>query len=109
MKTNSRELLEPILTTDLSARFEEIASLSQVSQQEKELKSLVDQLPNANRLILSWLMVHFDAVTQNEHHNKLNAQALSVLLAPSLEMSHRLFLSILCFCNNLFADTVLLK
>ncbi|XP_019560513.2 ralA-binding protein 1 [Aedes albopictus] len=109
LKLFLRELPEPILTTDLSTRFEEAASHSQVSQQEQELVSLVEQLPSSNRTLLAWVILHLDAVTQNESHTKMNAQNIAMLLSPTLQMSHRLFVAILCHCNNLFADTELLK
>lgn len=109
LKLFLRELPEPILTTDLSTRFEEAASHSQVSQQEQELVSLVEQLPSCNRTLLSWIILHLDAVTQNESYTKMNAQNIAMLLSPTLQMSHRLFVAILCHCNNLFADTELLK
>lgn len=109
LKLFLRELPEPILTTDLSTRFEEAASHSQVSQQEQELVSLVDQLPSCNRTLLAWVILHLDAITQNESHTKMNAQNIAMLLSPTLQMSHRLFVALLCHCNNLFADTELLK
>ncbi|XP_052865755.1 ralA-binding protein 1 isoform X2 [Anopheles cruzii] len=109
LKMFLRELPEPILTTDLSSRFEEVASHSQVSQQEQELVSLVEQLPSCNRTLLSWMFMHVDAVTQNEDYTKMNAQNIAMLLSPTLQMSHRLFVAILCHCSTLFADTTLHK
>ncbi|XP_058821572.1 ralA-binding protein 1 [Topomyia yanbarensis] len=109
LKLFLRELPEPILTTDLSTRFEEAASHSQVTQQEHELVSLVEQLPSCNRTLLAWTILHIDAVTQNELHTKMNAQNIAMLLSPTLQMSHRLFVGILCHCNHLFGDTKLLK
>uniref|UniRef100_A0A182XVJ2 Uncharacterized protein n=1 Tax=Anopheles stephensi TaxID=30069 RepID=A0A182XVJ2_ANOST len=109
LKMFLRELPEPILTTDLSSRFEEVASHSQVSQQEQELVCLVEQLPSCNRTLLSWMFMHVDAVTQNEDFTKMNAQNIAMLLSPTLQMSHRLFVAILCHCSTLFADTNLHK
>uniref|UniRef100_A0A3F2Z133 Rho-GAP domain-containing protein n=1 Tax=Anopheles minimus TaxID=112268 RepID=A0A3F2Z133_9DIPT len=109
LKMFLRELPEPILTTDLSSRFEEVASHSQVSQQEQELVCLVDQLPSCNRTLLSWMFLHVDAVTQNEDFTKMNAQNIAMLLSPTFQMSHRLFVAVLCHCSTLFADTTLHK
>ncbi|XP_052888497.1 ralA-binding protein 1 isoform X1 [Anopheles moucheti] len=109
LKMFLRELPEPILTTDLSSRFEEVASHSQVSQQEQELVCLVEQLPSCNRTLLSWMFMHVDAVTQNEDFTKMNAQNIAMLLSPTFQMSHRLFVAILCHCSTLFADTSLHK
>lgn len=104
-----RELPEPLLTTDLLPRFEEAASLSQVTEQEEQLITLVHQLPSCNRILISWLILHFDAVTVNEKSNKINAQNLAMLLSPSLQMSHRLLVTLLCHCTNLFDETHLFK
>lgn len=104
-----RELPEPILTTDLSTRFEEAAALSHVTQQQQELMALINLLPSYNRTLLAWTLQHFDAVIQHEKYNKMNAQSLAMLLSPALQMSHRLMVSILCHCSILFEDTVLHK
>lgn len=109
LKLFLKELPEPILTTDLIARFEEVSSHPQVTQQEKELKSLLQQLPNCNKTLLSWILLHFDSVIQNEKQNKMNAQSLAMLLSPPLQMSHRLLVTLLCHCPNLFADVQLKK
>ncbi|KAH8382932.1 hypothetical protein KR009_005844 [Drosophila setifemur] len=109
LKLFLRELPEPVLTTDLVARFEEVASHPRVTEQQEELQQLLEQLPKCNRTLLAWVLLHFDAVIQQERHNKLNAQSLAMLLSPTLQMSHRLMVALLCHCNNLFADIQLIK
>ncbi|KAH8236421.1 hypothetical protein KR026_001433 [Drosophila bipectinata] len=109
LKLFLRELPEPVLTTDLVARFEEVASHPKVTEQEAELQQLLEQLPKCNRTLLAWVLLHFDSVIQQERHNKLNAQSLAMLLSPTLQMSHRLMVALLCHCNNLFADVKLIK
>ncbi|KAH8354246.1 hypothetical protein KR084_004767 [Drosophila pseudotakahashii] len=109
LKLFLRELPEPLLTTDLVARFEEVASHPKVTTQQAELQQLLEQLPKCNRTLLAWVLLHFDAVIQQERHNKLNAQSLAMLLSPTLQMSHRLMVALLCHCNNLFADVQLIK
>ncbi|XP_055847573.1 ralA-binding protein 1 [Episyrphus balteatus] len=109
LKLFLKELPEPILTTDLIARFEEVSSHPQVTQQEKELKTLLHQLPNCNKNLLSWILLHFDSVIQNEKQNKMNAQSLAMLLSPPLQMSHRLLVTLLCHCPSLFAEVELKK
>ncbi|XP_037950783.1 ralA-binding protein 1 [Teleopsis dalmanni] len=109
LKLYLRELPEPILTTDLIARFEEVAAHPQVTKQQEELQQLHNLLPSCNKTLLSWILLHFDAVIQNEMHNKMNAQSLAMLLSPVLQMSHRLLVTLLCHCPNLFADVHLIK
>uniref|UniRef100_A0A336MJG6 CSON013189 protein n=1 Tax=Culicoides sonorensis TaxID=179676 RepID=A0A336MJG6_CULSO len=105
-----KELPEPILTTDLLPRFEEAAALATSTEQEKELKILIDQhLPYCNRILLSWTFLHFDAIINHEKQNKFNPQNLAVVLSPVLQMSHRLFVTLLCYCTDLFSDVELTK
>lgn len=111
LKVFIRELPEPLLTTDLLPKFEEVAtglSASQTAQQQ-ELQSLINQLPGCNRTLLMWLLLHFDAVIQNEKVNKMNIQTLAMLLGPTLQMSHRLLVTILSHCSVLFPDVALTK
>lgn len=83
--------------------------MAQVTQQQDELTALCNQLPGANQTLLAWLTLHFDAVIQYEKSNKMNAQTLAVLLSPTLQMSHRLLVALLCHGSHLFVDTVLEK
>lgn len=103
------ELPEPILTTDLSVRFEEAAAQSLVAQQHADLLRLIRQLPSSNQTLLAWTLCHFDAVIQHEQRNRTNAQSLAVLLSPVLQMSHRLLVCMLCHCSTLFEGVVLAK
>jgi RalA-binding protein 1 len=109
LKTFIQELPEPILTTELITRFEEVSAIPDVSEQSKELEILVEQLPKCNQVLLKWLARHFSAVISNEKSNKLNAQNLAVLLSSALSMSHRLFFTILCHADTLFSDVELTK
>lgn len=109
LKIYLQELPEPILTTELTTRFEEASALPEVAKQAEELESLIDQLPNCNQILLAWLSRHFSCVIDNEKHNKLNAQSLAVLLSPVLQMSHRLMITILCHAETLFVDVELNK
>lgn len=109
LKSYLQDLPEPILTTELTTRFEEASALAEVAEQAVELVSLIEQLPKCNQILLAWLSRHFSNVIDNEKHNKLNAQSLAVLLSPVLQMSHRLMITILCHAETLFADVELHK
>lgn len=109
LKFYLRELPEPILTTDLCTQFEEIATLPQTLQQENHLHEIIGLLPNCNRTLLSWLLLHFTAVIDNEKFNKMSAQTLAMLLSPTLQMSHRLLVVVLAHASTLFGDTTLFK
>lgn len=108
LKAYLQELPEPILTTELITRFEEVSALPDVTEQAKELELLIEQLPKSNQILLAWLTKHFSAVI-NVESNKLNAQSLAVLLSPILQLSHRLMITLLCHAETLFADIQLQK
>lgn len=58
-----RDLGEPIFTSELLVRFEEAGAILNVAMREKHLKILVSNLPEHNRLALSWIIVHLYNVT----------------------------------------------
>lgn len=109
LKTYISELPEPILTTELIARFEEVSASPDVTTQAKEFSLLIDQLPKVNQVLLAWITRHLSAVINQGKSNKLNAQSLAVLLSPILQMSHRLLITLLCHADLLFADVQLEK
>lgn len=109
LKTYISELPEPILTTELIARFEEVSASPDVTEQAKEFSLLIDQLPKVNQVLLAWITRHLSAVINHGKSNKLNAQSLAVLLSPILQMSHRLLITLLCHADLLFADVHLQK
>lgn len=109
LKSFISDLPEPILTTELIARFEEVSASPDVTTQAKEFSLLIDQLPKANQVLLAWTTRHLSAVINHGKSNKLNAQSLAVLLSPILQMSHRLLITLLCHADLLFADVHLQK
>uniref|UniRef100_A0A1I8PVV6 Rho-GAP domain-containing protein n=1 Tax=Stomoxys calcitrans TaxID=35570 RepID=A0A1I8PVV6_STOCA len=109
LKLFLKELPEPVLTTELMARFEEVAAHPKVTKQQEDITQLLEQLPKCNKILLSWILLHFDSVIQNEKSNKMNAQSLAMLLSPPLQMSHRLLVTLLCHCPSLFPDVKLVK
>jgi RalA-binding protein 1 len=109
LRTYISELPEPILTTELTARFEEVSALPEVTTQAKEFSMLIDQLPKVNQVLLAWISRHLSAVINHGKSNKINAQSLAVLLSPILQMSHRLLITLLCHADLLFADVHLEK
>ncbi|XP_031625858.1 ralA-binding protein 1 [Contarinia nasturtii] len=111
LKLFINELPEPLLTTDLLPRFEEVATGQVASQtvQIQELSTLISQLPSCNRTLLMWLLLHFDSIIKNEKANKMNIQTLAMLVGPTLQMSHRLLVTMLSHCSILFPDVILTK
>jgi RalA-binding protein 1 len=56
-------LPEPVLTSELLARFEEAGAEKEVATRESELHNLIMQLPACNRQLLAWLMLHLENIT----------------------------------------------
>jgi len=54
---------EPILTSELLARFEKAGAVKEMVARELELHSLIMQLPACNRQLLAWLMLHLENIT----------------------------------------------
>ena len=67
-----RDLPEPLFTNELLVRFEEAGAILNVATREKHLKILVENLPYYNKLLLSWLLRHFDNIISNVS-NKISA------------------------------------
>jgi len=57
-----RELPEPVVTSELLARFEDAASIKELATREQELAALVSALPPANRTALAWIILHLETV-----------------------------------------------
>ncbi|XP_076240852.1 ral interacting protein [Calliopsis andreniformis] len=105
-----RELPEPVLeNSETISRFEQAASTKDVAQREAQLVLLTQQLPECNKVLLAWVILHLDHVTAREKTTKMNAQTISMTLSPVLQMSHRLLLALLFHCKALFPNVQLTK
>ncbi|XP_053976586.1 ralA-binding protein 1 [Hylaeus volcanicus] len=105
-----RELPEPVLeNSETISRFEQAASTKDVAQREAQLVQLTQQLPECNKVLLAWVILHLDHVTAREKTTKMNAQTVSMTLSPVLQMSHRLLLALLFHCKALFPNVQLTK
>lgn len=59
-----RELPEPVLeSSEMISRFEQAASTKDVAQREVQLIQLTQQLPECNKILLAWVILHLDHVT----------------------------------------------
>ncbi|XP_033220376.1 ralA-binding protein 1 [Belonocnema kinseyi] len=105
-----RELPESVLeTSETISRFEQAASTKEVAQRESQIAELTQQLPECNRVLLAWVILHLDHITLCEKTTKMNAQTIAMTLSPVLQMSHRLLLALLFHCKALFPNTQLSK
>lgn len=130
-----RELPDNILTNEFLPKFDELSSLKDSQQQGDALCGLIRQLPPNNKLLVSWLMIHMEHVIEKvcfvcfilllnskfcslsyfsfiflqERFNKMNVQNLSIVLCPTLNLSHRVLGSLFAHSRMLFSGTQLTR
>lgn len=109
LKQYLRELPDNILTNELLSKFEDASSIKDSQLQEETFSSLIRQLPVYNRTLLSWLMVLMDHVIEKERFNKMNVQNLSIVLCPTLNLTHRVLGCLFAYSRSLFAGTQIIR
>ncbi|XP_029824048.3 ralA-binding protein 1 isoform X1 [Ixodes scapularis] len=109
LKQFLRELPDPVLTSELCPKFEEAASIKDETKRVEAIQRLIEQLPNPNRLLLSWVFVHMTNVIRMEKHNKMNLQNVSIVLSPSMQISHRVLHALFSHASIFFKDVQLKK
>jgi len=109
LKLFLRELPEPVLTQQLISRFEDLSSSKDVSRMLSGLKSLVSELPQCNRNLLEWILVHMVHVIRHEKQNKMSLQNVSIVLSPTMQISHRVLYVLFKHSDQLFGHVVLKK
>ena len=65
LKLFLRELPHPVLTVGLMPRFEEYATFKEPAKRLAGFKSLLGQLPEANRCLLEWIFCHMGRYLPN--------------------------------------------
>ncbi|GBL72419.1 RalA-binding protein 1 [Araneus ventricosus] len=109
LKQFLRDLPEPILTAPLASKFEEAAALKNEQKKVETLQKLVNELPNCNRLLLSWIFIHMKHVMALERRNKMNLQNVSIVLSPIMQISHNVLQSFFTHMDILFKGVELKK
>ncbi|KAL1493319.1 hypothetical protein ABEB36_011396 [Hypothenemus hampei] len=104
-----RDLPEPVFTVELLIRFEEAGAILNYHHREKYLRSLINSLPEENRTLLSFLIIHFHNVIQRDQVNKMNKQNLAQALNHSLHISSRLLKALLTHRIDLFPEEKITK
>lgn len=109
LKSFLRDLPEPILTTELTPKFEDIACVKELAAREQELASLLLQVPTCNLTCLSWILRHLENVTANESQNKMSISALGSVFGPVFQTSTRVVTALLSHCGALFPNVKLVR
>ncbi|XP_026676960.1 ralA-binding protein 1-like [Diaphorina citri] len=88
-------------TAELLNKFEEVASVKDITVRENELKRLVDKLGSVNKMVLAWLLPHLNHVSQQEKCNKMSSQNIASVMSPVLQMSSKLLSALLFHCESI--------
>ena len=78
-------------------KFEQVSSSSNPQKRIEGMKHLLTSLPESNRALLAWIFVHMGHVIERERFNKMTLQNVSIVLSPTMRISHRV---LNCFFEN---------
>ncbi|XP_050412574.1 ralA-binding protein 1 [Patella vulgata] len=109
LKMFLRDLPEPVLTTALMSKFEEASTIRNSGKLVEQFSKLISDLPTCNRLLLSWMIVHMAHIIHHQKKNKMTLQNVSIVLSPTMQISHRVLNVLFSHCSQLFHDTQIKK
>ena len=109
LKLFLRELPDPVLTARLIPSFEEVSKRRAAGQRLEGLRGLLQELPEPNLRLVQWVFVHMGHVIQKERVNKMTLQNVSIVLSPTMQISHRVLNCIFEHSSDLFAGVSLTK
>ncbi|XP_052236244.1 ralA-binding protein 1-like isoform X1 [Dreissena polymorpha] len=107
LKQFLRELPEPVLTHTLIPKFEEASTIRNERRRVEAFLKLIRELPECNRLLLSWMIVHMTHVIERQKENKMTLQNVSIVLSPTMQISHRVLNILFMHTSQLFTDTAI--
>nr|CAB3265417.1 ralA-binding protein 1-like [Phallusia mammillata] len=102
LKAYLRELPDHILTNEYCREFEDVASKHSKAEKIQGFRDLMTKLPECNRILVSWLIIHFDNIIRLEHFSKMTIQNISIVLSPTLHISHRVLNVFFMHCKDVF-------
>ncbi|XP_050739900.1 ralA-binding protein 1-A-like isoform X2 [Eriocheir sinensis] len=89
LKQYLRELPEPVLTSDMMPHFEDVAMIPNPGERAEAMRQLINRLPTANRLLLQYMFKHMGHIIARERDTKMTYQNVSIVLSPTMQISHR--------------------
>ncbi|XP_066480137.1 ralA-binding protein 1 [Tiliqua scincoides] len=107
LKQYLRELPENLLTKELMLRFEDACGKALEAEKVQECQRLLKDLPECNRLLISWLIVHMDHVIAKELETKMNIQNISIVLSPTVQISNRVLYVFFTHVQEFFGNVTL--
>jgi RalA-binding protein 1 len=107
LKQYFRDLPEPVLTAKLMPKFEQASTIKTTKEKVEQFEALLKEMPLPNRILLSWMIVHMTHVIAKEKLNKMTLQNVSIVLSPTMQISHRVLNIFFGYAKILFRDTVI--
>lgn len=102
LKMYLRDLPEHVLTEQYRMKFEEAAS---GPDKIRATRSILEALPDCNRTLISWLVIHLCHIIEHERESKMTIQSISIVLSPTLHISHRVLNLFFSQAQQIFQDT----
>ncbi|XP_041459043.1 ralA-binding protein 1-like isoform X2 [Lytechinus variegatus] len=102
-----RELPDTILTSRFTPVFEHSAGLTTAQERIGAFKKLLAQLPKCNYTLLSWTVVHLAHILERKEDTKMTIQNLSIVMCPTLRISHRTMNLLFTYWKEFFSDVKL--
>ncbi|KAK8385068.1 hypothetical protein O3P69_012100 [Scylla paramamosain] len=109
LKQYLRELPEPVLTVDMMPHFEDVAMIPNPGERAEAMRQLIDRLPTANRLLLQYMFKHMGHIIAREADTKMTYQNVSIVLSPTMQISHRVLNVLFLNHSYLFGGVVIKK
>nr|XP_032821568.1 beta-chimaerin-like [Petromyzon marinus] len=88
LKLYFRELPTPLVTYQAYPHFVEAAKVSDPAERLEQLRRALQTLPPAHYDTLHCLMAHLHRVSQQEKHNLMSSENLSIVFGPTLMRPH---------------------
>ncbi|XP_050704723.1 ralA-binding protein 1-like isoform X2 [Eriocheir sinensis] len=89
LKQYLRELPEPVMPSDMMPHFEDVAIIPNPGERAEAMRQLINRLPTANRLLLQYMFKHMGHIIARERDTKMTYQNVSIVLSPTMQISHR--------------------
>jgi len=109
LKLFLRELPDPVLTHRLAGKAEEVAKMKGFQERREGMRTLLGELPECNRMLVQWVFVHMGHVIAKEKVNKMTLQNVSIVLSPTMQISHRVLNCIFEHHSALFSEVALVR
>ncbi|XP_067943036.1 ralA-binding protein 1-like [Watersipora subatra] len=109
LKQFIRELPETILTNQHTPQFEEASVVQTEWERVERLRVCINKLPSCNKELLSWMIVHMNHIIAKEKINKMGLQNVSIVLSPTMRISHRVLNVLFLHSKQLFSDVTITR